>query len=75
MMSFPCPSSLAAPLAISDDKTNKVQNINDVYDDPNDRKHISRGEQQDPHNLQERFVNNQQQMFDMACAEIRKGMK
>jgi uncharacterized protein (DUF1810 family) len=38
-----------------------------------DRKHVGSGEQQDP--LQERFVSNQQQMFDMACAEIRKGMK
>jgi uncharacterized protein (DUF1810 family) len=69
------PMPIPAPSAISNDKTDKVQNINDVQDDPDDRKHISSGEQQDPHNLQERFVNNQQQMFDMACAEIRKGMK
>jgi uncharacterized protein (DUF1810 family) len=62
-------------LAISNDKTEKVQNINDVQDDPDDRKHSRSGEQQDPHNLRERFVNNQQQIFDMASAEIRKGMK
>jgi hypothetical protein len=71
------PMPIPASSAISNDETNKVQNINEVCNNPDDRIHVSSGEQQCPHNLRERFVSNQQQRFDMlaARAEVRKGMK